>query len=62
LLVSIWPQIVPPQISIWQAASPPESMGFTLVGALFVIPYILMYTSWSYYVFRGKVRAGEGYN
>ena len=62
LLVSIWPQIVPPQISIWQAASPPESMGFTLVGALFVIPFILMYTSWSYYVFRGKVRAGEGYN
>jgi len=45
-----------------QAASPPESMGFTLVGALFVIPFILMYTSWSYYVFRGKVRAGEGYN
>ena len=62
LLISIWPEIVPPQISIWQAASPPESMGFTLVGALFVIPFILMYTSWSYYVFRGKVRAGEGYN
>jgi cytochrome d ubiquinol oxidase subunit II len=62
LLISIWPQIVPPQISIWQAASPPESMGFTLVGALFVIPFILVYTSWSYYVFRGKVRAGEGYN
>jgi cytochrome bd ubiquinol oxidase subunit II len=62
LLISIWPQIVPPQISIWQAASPPESMGFTLVGALFVIPFILVYTSWSYYVFRGKVHAGEGYN
>jgi cytochrome bd ubiquinol oxidase subunit II len=61
-IISIWPQIVPPQISIWQAASPPESMGFTLVGALFVIPFILMYTSWSYYVFRGKVRAGEGYH
>lgn len=62
LAISIWPQIVPPQISIWQAASPPESMGFTLVGALFVIPFILVYTSWSYYVFRGKVRAGEGYH
>lgn len=61
LLISIWPQIVPPQISIWQAASPPEAMGFTLVGALFVIPFILVYTSWSYYVFRGKVRTGEGY-
>jgi cytochrome d ubiquinol oxidase subunit II len=62
LLISLWPQIVPPQISIWQAASPPESMGFTLVGALFVIPFILVYTFWSYYVFRGKVHAGEGYN
>jgi cytochrome bd ubiquinol oxidase subunit II len=62
LAISIWPLIVPPQISIWQAASPPESMGFTLVGALFVIPFILVYTSWSYYVFRGKVRTGEGYH
>lgn len=62
LVISIWPQIVPPSVSIWQAASPPESMGFTLVGALFVIPFILVYTSWSYYVFRGKVRAGEGYH
>jgi cytochrome d ubiquinol oxidase subunit II len=37
-------------------------MGFTLVGALFVIPFILAYTAMSYYVFRGKVRAGEGYH
>ena len=37
-------------------------MGFTLVGALFVIPIILTYTAWSYYVFRGKVRSGEGYH
>ena len=62
LLISIWPQIVPPTISIWEAAAPPQSMGFTLVGALFVIPFILAYTAWSYYVFRGKVRAGEGYH
>jgi cytochrome bd ubiquinol oxidase subunit II len=62
LVISIWPYIVPPQLTIWQAASPPESMGFTLVGALFVIPFILMYTSWAYYVFRGKVRTSEGYH
>jgi cytochrome d ubiquinol oxidase subunit II len=62
LLISIWPQIVPPTISIWEAAAPPQSMGFTLVGALFVIPFILVYTAWSYYVFRGKVKAGEGYH
>jgi len=37
-------------------------MGFTLVGALLIIPFILAYTAWSYYVFRGKVKAGEGYH
>ena len=52
----------PPVISIWDAAAPSESMGFTLVGALFIIPFILAYTTWSYCVFRGKVRAGEGYH
>ena len=44
------------------AAAPPQSLGFALVGALAIIPVILMYTAWSYYVFRGKVRAGEGYH
>ena len=39
-----------------------QSLGFALVGALAIIPVILMYTAWSYYVFRGKVRAGEGYH
>ena len=62
LAISLWPNIIPPAISIWDAAAPPESMGFTLVGALFIIPFILAYTAWSYYVFRGKVRAGEGYH
>jgi cytochrome d ubiquinol oxidase subunit II len=62
LAISLWPNIIPPAISIWDAAAPPQTMGFTLVGALFVIPFILVYTAWSYYVFRGKVRAGEGYH
>lgn len=62
LAISLWPNIIPPEISIWQAAAPSQSMGFTLVGALFIIPFILAYTGWSYYVFRGKVRAGEGYH
>jgi cytochrome bd ubiquinol oxidase subunit II len=60
LAISIWPKIIPPSISIWAAAAPPESMGFTLVGALFIIPFIL--AAWSYYVFRGKVKAGAGYH
>jgi cytochrome d ubiquinol oxidase subunit II len=62
LAISMWPNIVPPGISIWDAASPPQSLGFALVGALFIIPFILAYTTWSYYVFRGKVKAGEGYH
>jgi len=62
LAISVWPNIVPPSISIWAAAAPPQSQGFALVGALFVIPFILMYTGWSYYVFRGKVRVGDGYH
>ncbi len=62
LAISLWPNIIPPSISIWAAAAPPQSMGFTLVGALLIIPFILIYTAWSYYVFRGKVKVGEGYH
>jgi len=63
LAISLWPNIIPPGISFWAAASPPQSQGFTLVGALLVIPMILMYTAWSYYVFRGKVRPQDsGYH
>ncbi|MBC2769463.1 cytochrome d ubiquinol oxidase subunit II [Pusillimonas minor] len=60
--ISIWPNVIPPDISIWDAAAPPQSQGFALVGALLIIPLILMYTAWSYYVFRGKVRVGDGYH
>lgn len=62
LAISVWPNIIPPDVSIWQASSPPQSQGFALVGALFIVPIILTYSSWSYYVFRGKVKAGEGYH
>ncbi|MDE3738304.1 MULTISPECIES: cytochrome d ubiquinol oxidase subunit II [Pseudomonas] len=60
--ISLWPNVIPPSISIWEAASPPQSQGFILVGALFIIPFILMYTAWSYYVFRGKVTQEDGYH
>lgn len=60
--VSIWPNLIPPDISLWQAAAPAQSQGFMLVGALIIIPIILVYTFWSYYVFRGKVQTGEGYH
>jgi len=60
--ISIWPNIIPPHITIWQAASPPQSQGFMLVGGLLIIPVILVYTFWSYYVFRGKITPDEGYH
>jgi cytochrome bd ubiquinol oxidase subunit II len=60
--ISIWPNIIPPSITIWAAASPPQSQAFMLVGSLLIIPVILVYTLWSYYVFRGKTRIGEGYH
>ncbi|NDK37300.1 cytochrome d ubiquinol oxidase subunit II [Pseudoxanthomonas gei] len=62
LCISVWPNIIPPGISIHEAAGPPQSLGFTLVGALLIIPVILMYTSLAYWVFRGKVRDGDGYH
>ncbi|WP_043197827.1 cytochrome d ubiquinol oxidase subunit II [Pseudomonas putida] len=60
--ISLWPNIIPPSVSIWDAAAPPQSQGFMLVGTLFILPFILMYTFWSYYVFRGKVTHEDGYH
>jgi len=60
--ISLWPNIIPPSISIWDAAAPPQSQGFMLVGTLFILPFILGYTFWSYYVFRGKVTHEHGYH
>lgn len=62
LVAGIWPNIVPPSMSIWEAASPPSSQGFVLVGAAIMIPVVLFYTAFSYRVFRGKVTADQGYH
>ena len=56
LIVSKWPYIVPPNFTIYDAASAYNSQLFLLLGFLFVIPIILGYTSWTYWVFRGKVK------
>jgi cytochrome d ubiquinol oxidase subunit II len=62
MAISIWPHIVPPTITIWEAAAPPSTQQFALVGTLIVMPLILAYTGWAYYVFRGKVGESEGYH
>jgi cytochrome bd ubiquinol oxidase subunit II len=60
--ISMYPYIVPQSITIWQAAAPQNSQIFMLVGVAGLLPLILGYTGWAYWVFRGKVRAGSGYH
>lgn len=62
LAISLYPNIVPPGLSIWQAAAPDDSLAFLLVGAMILIPLILAYTGYSYWVFRGKMDPDEGYH
>jgi cytochrome d ubiquinol oxidase subunit II len=62
LLLGLWPFLVPPVLTIWDAAAPPSSQGFLLVGVVCLLPLILGYTAWSYYVFRGKLQPGQGYH
>lgn len=63
LVISIWPNIVPPSLTIWQASSSPSSQLFALVGTVIVLPIILVYNALQYRVFRGKVREGDtGYH
>ncbi|HUK03374.1 MAG TPA: cytochrome d ubiquinol oxidase subunit II [Steroidobacteraceae bacterium] len=62
IAVSLWPMIVPHRFTLWQAASSPSTQSFLLIGTVFLLPVILLYTAWSYWVFRGKVRADLGYH
>jgi cytochrome d ubiquinol oxidase subunit II len=62
LWISFYPYIVPSSLTIWDAAGPDASLGFLLVGAVVLLPLILAYTAGVYWVFRGKVRPGEGYH
>jgi cytochrome d ubiquinol oxidase subunit II len=62
LAISLWPNIIPPGISFREAAAPAASQAFALAGAVCIIPVILIYTGWAYYVFRGKVTGAEGYH
>ena len=62
ITISLFPMIVPHHYTLMQAASPPGTQAFLLVGTLFLLPVILFYSGWSYWVFRGKVRADVGYH
>ena len=62
-LISIFPYVIPPSVTIWDASAPANSQLFALIGALILIPIIIIYTIMAYWVFRDKVRVGdEGYH
>ncbi len=58
LVISLWPYIAPPSITLWDAAASPKSQAFMMVGTLFLLPILLGYVTYSYWVFRGKVKGG----
>lgn len=62
LVISLYPNLIPPALSFTAAAAPDVSLRFLLVGAVVLIPIILLYTAYSYWVFRGKVQLNAGYH
>ncbi|TCT08374.1 cytochrome bd-I ubiquinol oxidase subunit 2 apoprotein [Tepidamorphus gemmatus] len=62
LAISTFPLLVPPSVTIWEAAAVPASQIFSLIGVTFMLPIVLGYTVFVYWTFRGKVRPGEGYH
>lgn len=60
--ISVWPYLIPTEVTIWDAASPYKSQLFMFVGAVVLIPIILIYTAYAYWVFRGKIEPGKGYH
>jgi cytochrome d ubiquinol oxidase subunit II len=59
--ISIYPYVIPGAVTIWEAATDRSSQVFMLVGTVVLVPIILAYTAWAYWVFRGKVKPG-GYH
>jgi cytochrome d ubiquinol oxidase subunit II len=62
LVISTFPYLVPPTLTLWQTAAAPASQLFMLTGTLILLPIILGYIVFVYWIFRGKVREGEGYH
>jgi cytochrome d ubiquinol oxidase subunit II len=62
LVISNFPYLVPPALTIWQTAAAPASQIFMLFGTLLLLPFVLGYVVMVYWLFRGKVRPGESYH
>jgi cytochrome d ubiquinol oxidase subunit II len=61
LVVSLWPYVVPRQVTIWDGAADPKTLAFIAVGLCFILPIVLAYQGHAYWVFRGKTRPMHGY-
>ena len=62
LVISNFPYLVPPSLTVWDTAAAPSSQIFMLVGTLLLLPFVLGYIVLVYWLFRGKVREGESYH
>jgi cytochrome d ubiquinol oxidase subunit II len=62
LVISSYPYLVPPSLTIWQTAAVPASQIFMLIGTLVFLPLALCYTALVYWLFRGKIGPGESYH
>jgi cytochrome d ubiquinol oxidase subunit II len=62
LVISNFPYLVPPSLTVWDTAAAPTSQIFMLLGTLLLLPFVIGYVVFIYWLFRGKVRAGESYH
>jgi len=62
LVISNFPYLVPPSLTVWDTAAAPASQIFMLLGTLVLLPMILGYIGFVYWLFRGKVHEGESYH
>jgi cytochrome d ubiquinol oxidase subunit II len=62
LVISNAPWLVPPSLTIWDSAAYVGSQVFMLIGTTLLLPLVLGYTVFVFWIFRGKLRPGEGYH
>jgi cytochrome bd ubiquinol oxidase subunit II len=62
IVISVFPYLVPWSLTIWDTAAAASSQRFMLVGTLILLPIILGYFVFVFWVFRAKVRHGESYH
>jgi cytochrome d ubiquinol oxidase subunit II len=62
LVISSYPYLIPPTLTVWETAAAPASQLFMLIGTLVLFPIVLGYTAYVYWLFRGKIREGDSYH